>query len=208
MKSDILGINKGFCFDKKRDTSKSEIKKLKNNANLVQNLNNKRYKGSKKLGITGKNLKLRNFAKSNQKSIETLSNHSGVSRKSRLLSASSKGSINLKEFSQLKLENQKFRKIIAEMVQKFTFFKNNFTEKKVKWNTGESGSSVVWKDRTDPSNTKVRHREASNTDPELVNFEIENEKDHIIKKLKSKVSEKDRRIAELEQQLKEAQTHK
>jgi len=92
----------------KRNTSKSEIKKLKNNATLVQTVSN-RMKGGKKCGIMGKKFRLGKFSNCSMKNMETISNHSEISqkgRKGRLLSASSKSGINLKEFSQLKYENK------------------------------------------------------------------------------------------------------
>jgi len=182
-----------------RNTSKSEIKKLKNNANLIQNLSKKG--GNKQFGFVGKNMNLRNFSKSYKKSIETMSNHSGVSRKSRLLSASSNGGIDLKEYSKMKFENQRYKFLLSEMMEKFMKFKLSYEKGKGMGVTGESGSSFVWKDRADPSNTKIRHRENSVNDPDMVNFEMENEKDHIIKKLKQKLSQKDRIIEELKKQL-------
>lgn len=87
------------------------------------------------------------------------------------------------------------------MVEKFIKFKSSIEKGKGTGATGESGSSVVWKDRADPSNTKIRHRETSINDPELVNFELENEKDHIIKKLKQKIGEKDKIIQSLKLEL-------
>eukprot|EP00343_Euplotes_focardii_P002133 CAMPEP_0205803472 /NCGR_PEP_ID=MMETSP0205-20121125/6133_1 /ASSEMBLY_ACC=CAM_ASM_000278 /TAXON_ID=36767 /ORGANISM="Euplotes focardii, Strain TN1" /LENGTH=119 /DNA_ID=CAMNT_0053071599 /DNA_START=1303 /DNA_END=1659 /DNA_ORIENTATION=+ len=89
----------------------------------------------------------------------------------------------------MKFENQRYKFLLSEMMEKFMKFKLSYEKGKGMGVTGESGSSFVWKDRADPSNTKIRHRENSVNDPDMVNFEMENEKDHIIKKLKQKLSQ-------------------
>lgn len=62
------------------------------------------------------------------KDMKGFSNHSDINhqgRKGRLLSVSSKSGLNLKEFSRLKFENERYKYIIQEMVDKFLKFKKS-----------------------------------------------------------------------------------
>lgn len=191
MRSDIFPNKKDLNYDKKRNTSKSEIKKFYGNAKNQRKFS-KRYKN---LGIIGGNLKNRDMSKSSFKNGDTISNHSQLSRKSRAMSSSSKASINMKEFSKLKFENQRYKHLLGEMVNKFMRFKEMVSKSVVK--SSESGSSMVLEVQSRKSSTMKRHPKEDTKD-----FSTRSShQDKIIQDLKEEITEKDETISQLRKEL-------
>jgi hypothetical protein len=123
MRSDILNLQKDLSFDN-RALNKSDVKS-KRIGNI--NLNSSIVKGKidrQKLQKMTDSIKLRKFSRSDKK-VENISIRSN-SRKNRVLSKNS-SKLNLEEFTKIKLENEKFKQILGDIVQIFNKFKNQFT---------------------------------------------------------------------------------
>lgn len=147
------------------------------------------------------NLQLRSLSKSDKRDIEEISNRS-QSRKNRLLSSSSsKGRINLEEFTRLKLENEKYKAALTEMVQKFMKFKTQMASQAQNINSSESGSSIVWKDRAQKAEEKYGVNSKTDADADMVKVEVDDDKDQRIKSLQQQLQQKDKVIAKLKREL-------
>lgn len=200
MRSGALQGKPEFNFDKKRNTSKSEIKKLKGNAHF-ENKVSKRYN---KYGIVGKNIKLRSNSKLTKKYDDGASNNSRSTQKSRIKSSTSKsrrsatkGGINMKEFSKLKFENQRFRHLLGEMANKFTRFKKIMAKKGGK--SSESGSSMVLEVDSRKSSTKRKYPQ-DQVQFNTADLKKNDNRDGIILKLKQKVSDQNDIILKLKRE--------
>ena len=208
MRSDVLNIKKDFSFDAERKGNKSEAKKRANNATLNHTVA-KPSLDKKKFSKVRQNLKLRNFSNSSKNEIDAESIRSG-SRRSRLSSnASSRGKLNLQEFSNLKFTNERYKKALTSMVGVFSKFKSNFEQvskpkassAKNEGASSESGSSIVWKDKAQNSKYLV-----SSTNPDAVDIVMANGQgkiEHLAHKTIHLDDEKDKKIAQLLKQLEE-----
>lgn len=213
MRSDVLNIKKDFSFDADRKANKSEAKKRLNNATLNHTVA-KPSLDKNKFAKVRQNMKLRNFSNSSKNQIDDVSERSG-SRRSRLGSnASSRGKLNLQEFSNLRFENERYKKAFGEIAAKFNKFKDNFEKGQNKTNMGkssESGSSIVWKDKDEHKKYFVNSIDPDAVDITLnqnglyscykLSIALEDPKDRKISELTSMLEEKDKVIAELKKQL-------
>ena len=134
--------------------------------------------------------------------METMSRQSLVNlkwKKGRLLSASSKSGINLKEFNRLKFENERYKHIIGQMVEKFMNFKQSITRHKL-WKSNECNSNL---------NADSRNKEENKHDYEQIvtqENQITTEENSIIG-LKREMSQKDKFIVQLTAELKQLKSH-
>lgn len=199
-RSDILSLKKNISFDKKKQGNHSEIKRRVNNATFNSNVSKGRRDPEQWQRIK-QNLKLRNFAKSDKNSIENSSIRSN-SRKSRILSgSSSKGKINLEEFTKLKMENQRYKLALQKMVEKFMQFKASMSAMSSKdQKASESGSSIVWKDKAKTAQDKYKPQ-SSNADEDMVKLNMSDDKDQRIASLQEQLLRKDKIIAKLKKEL-------
>lgn len=205
-RSEQLNIHRDYSFENHRDASLTDIKTAGNKFNMSEisatALNGRINK--EKFQKVRQNLKLRKFSKSDKKDLVLNPDSRSNSRKNRVASSSSsKGKLNLEEFSRMRLENEQLKGALSKIVMKFSTFSNQIAtqphEPKTA-KTSESGSSIIWKDNYHSSN-KYEITKDANAEAEMINVEIGDDKDIKIQELLKQLKQKDSIIEKLQKEL-------
>ena len=205
-RSEQFSIPRDYSFENRKDESLTDIKASKMNMSEISAsaLNGRINK--EKFQKVRQNLKLRKFSKSDKKDIILNPDSRSNSRKNRLASSSSsKGKLNLEEFSRMKYENEQLKGALSQIVMKFSNFSSQIAgqasnPKTTK--TSESGSSIIWKDNYHSNNKYEINKDANaETETEMIKVEIGDEKDRKIQELLKQLKQKDSIIEKLQKEL-------
>ena len=209
-RSEKLNFKRDYSFDEQKEASLTDIKTEKiNMSNISSSAINDQF-NKEKFQKVRQNLKLRKFSKSDKKQIIINPDSRSNSRKNRIVSSSSsKGKLNLEEFTKMRLENDQLKGALSDIVMKFNTFTAQIMGKSENHQitkTSESGSSIIWKDNYQPGN-KYKINENANAEEDMVKVEIGDEKDKKIQLLLNQLKQKDSLIAKLQKELESQKAH-